>query len=473
MKTQILKNMKIRSLIFFALAFVEAHSLTGQSNTGEKTSENGLWKTGVASAVITPKEYIWMSGFAAREKPADGKLHDLWVKALALEDADGNRALFITTDIIGYSRELSVAICNRIQQAHNLERKNILFSSSHTHSGPVVNKNLYVIYPPFDEEMKKKIEVNLNFLEEEIVKCADEAFSHMSSSRLSTGVGIARFAVNRRNNQESDVLYSPALEGPSDHSVPVIRISDEKGGLKAILFGYACHATVLGITKWSGDYPGFTQINLEKSFPGVTAMFFAGCGADQNALPRATVPLAQQYGNELAEAVKRVLEEPMKDLTPSLNTSYQEIELPFAEPPSMEKLKDISVNASSWEQRWASHQIEKMEKGEKLPEKYPFYPVQTWQLGDQILIALGGEVVVDYALKIRKTWGNDLFIAAYTNDVMAYIPSVRVLEEGAYEGETSMRAYGQPATWAPEIEEKILMEVDRQVGIMKKMSLNK
>ena len=69
-------------------------------------------------------------------------------------------------------------------------------------------------------------------------------------------------------------------------------------------FGYACHPTVLDGYEWSGDYPGFAQIELEKSYPGTVAMFFQGTGADMNPLPRRTVPLAQQYGEELAAAVQ-------------------------------------------------------------------------------------------------------------------------------------------------------------------------
>jgi hypothetical protein len=107
--------------------------------------------------------------------------------------------------------------------------------------------------------------------------------------------------------------------------------------------------------------------------------------------------------------------------------------------------------------------IGKIERGEEIAQKYPYYPVQTWKLGNQTLVALGGEVVVDYAHRIREKWGNELFIAAYANDVMAYIPSERVLNEGGYEGDTSMRAYGQPSTWRPGIEKKILDEVGRQV----------
>jgi len=431
------------------------------NNTQEK-----YWKTGVARAVITPRENIWMSGFAAREKPSEGTLQDLWVKALALEDAEGTKALFISTDLIGFSRELSKAVCDRIQRNHLLKRENIILSSSHTHSGPVVNKNLYDIYPPFDDRMKRQIEDNLELLEDQILKCAGDAFEQMGPSTLSSGVGIARFAVNRRNNQESEVLYSSDLAGPSDHTVPVIKVSAPDGGIKAILFGYACHATVLGITQWSGDYPGFSQQKLEKSFPGSTALFFSGCGADQNALPRASVPLARQYGGELAEAVKCVLEEPMKDLAPYLSSHYREIEILFSNPLSTDALQEIASQAPPWQQRWAQKLIHKMESGEKLPRSYPFYPIQSWKLGDQLLIALGGEVVVDYAIKLRKTWGDELFIAAYANDVMAYIPSVRVLKEGGYEGDTSMRAYGQPSTWSPEIEEKILVEVGRQISLL-------
>src|SRR6516162_5406749 len=43
------------------------------------------WQAGVARTVITPSQLMWMSGYGARNKPAEGKIHDLWAKALALE----------------------------------------------------------------------------------------------------------------------------------------------------------------------------------------------------------------------------------------------------------------------------------------------------------------------------------------------------------------------------------------------------
>jgi hypothetical protein len=101
-----------------------------------------------------------------------------------------------------------------------------------------------------------------------------------------------------------------------------------------------------------------------------------------------------------------------------------------------------------------------------LEHEYPYYPVQAWRLGDQLIwIALGGEVVVDYDFRLKKELGQRrlLWVTAYANDVMAYIPSKRVLDEGGYEANFSMMNYGLPGKWAPGIEEKIIGKVHELV----------
>jgi hypothetical protein len=91
--------------------------------------------------------------------------------------------------------------------------------------------------------------------------------------------------------------------------------------------------------------------------------------------------------------------------------------------------------------------------------------VLAWRLGDEVeWVALGGEVVVDYSRRLKKELAADfkkegeryVWITAYANDVMAYIPSERVLKEGGYEGDTSMIAYARPTKWAPGLEDKIV-----------------
>jgi hypothetical protein len=427
-----------------------------------------IWKAGVARTVITPPEYMWMAGYAARERPAQGKMHDLWAKALALEDAQGKRVLLITADIIGFSRDLSVSICSQMQKKYGFDRKDIILSSSHTHSGPVMNDNLYGIYPPFDDKQRKQVVDYRLFLEEQILILADRAINSLAPVHLSRGVGIARFAVNRRaSGWEGDILYSSDVQGPSDHVVPTFAVRDLNEKPIAIVFGYSCHATSLSGYEWSGDYPGFAQIELEKTYPGLTAMFFPGFGADQNPFPRHGVLECEQYGKELAIAVEKVMKSPMETLSPSIQTMYNEIELEIEPPPDDEELDHVLENGANWEKNWAKTIKKKMAAGEALPGTYPHYPIQSWQLGNQTLVVMGGEVVVDYVIRFRKELGNELMVMGYANDVMAYIPSERVLKEGGYEGRTSMWVYGHRGNWVPGIEEKIVNEVVRQVGILR------
>ncbi|MEA3462252.1 MAG: neutral/alkaline non-lysosomal ceramidase N-terminal domain-containing protein [Bacteroidota bacterium] len=459
-----------KPLIIHLFLFLSFLLLPLQAQDIQKAPEaNELWKAGVARAVITPYENMWMAGFSFRDKPAEGTLHDLWAKALVLEDARGNRTLLITTDILGFDRDLSLSICNRLIKEYHLERKNIILSSSHTHSGPVINSNLTHVYPPFDEHQKMQIEEYRHFIEEQIVLIARRAINSLAPARLSSGVGIARFAVNRRvHGWNNEVLYQPEMDGPSDHAVQVIKVSGPEDQPIAVLFGYACHATSLRNYKWSGDYPGFAQIELEKAYPGYTAMFFASFGADQNAFPRVGIPQAIQYGKELAIAVENVMAESMKVLTSSIQTSYEEIELDLSSPPAIEELeKVLEEEEDGWYKRWAEIMKVKVDSGDEFPGSYPYYPIQSWQLGEQTLVVLGGEVVVDYSFILRKILGNELMLMAYANDVMTYIPSERVLKEGGYEGEESMWVYGHHGTWVPGIEEKIVNEVIRQVKLIR------
>ena len=118
----------------------------------------------------------------------------------------------------------------------------------------------------------------------------------------------------------------------------MLKITGADGQLRAIVFGYACHATVLQERTWSGDWPGFAQLEMEHRHAGAMALYWAGCGADQNPLPRKTIEIAQTYGRQMADSVDTVLGQPMQNIAPRLETVYEEIDLPFAQLPSREEL---------------------------------------------------------------------------------------------------------------------------------------
>jgi len=425
------------------------------------------WKAGAARVVITPAEPMWMSGYASRDHAAEGKLHDLWAKALAVEDPTGARLVLVTVDLVGIDRQLSLDVRDKIAERHKLEKKQIAICCSHTHTGPVVGRNLRAMYF-LEDAQSKLVDAYTDTLAAKLVELVGQAIEKLAPAELSWANSECTFAVNRRTNVEADVprlIAEGQLKGPVDHQVPVLAVKDPQGRLTAIVCGYACHATVLSFFQWSGDYPGFAQIELEKAHPDAIALFWAGCGADQNPLPRRDVSLAEKYGRQLAASVEQALAGKLTPIAGRLAMSYAEIDLPLATLPTTEELKKQAESSDKYYAARAKLLLAQIAAGQPLSQTYP-YPVQIWRLGDgPTWVTLGGEVVIDYALRIKQeltpgaTW-----IAGYSNDVMAYIPSRRVLTEGGYEGGGAMVYYGLPTTWAPEVEERIVQEVKRQAA---------
>ncbi|MCE5347638.1 MAG: neutral/alkaline non-lysosomal ceramidase N-terminal domain-containing protein [Bacteroidales bacterium] len=416
------------------------------------------WKAGVSRVVITPEQPMWMAGYAFRDHPSEGTVHDLWAKALILEDNKGKRALLITADIESFPKYTSDHIRNRLSAKYGLSLAQIILNGSHTHSGPVL-QGMYNIYTDDPKELKKIKDYSLKF-ENKIVALTGEAIKSMVPAQIYTQNGVTRFQVNRRNNPEKNYLMQTDINGPNDYAVPVIKVTDVSGNLIAVAFGYACHNTTLSEYKWCGDYAGFAQIELEKMHPGITAMFFQGAGADQNPIPRRTVALAQQYGRTLAAATDRVLNEEMRKLSPSLTTLYSEVKLEFKKPMNKEELTKMINEETGYLKHWAEDYLNRNEKGQPIMSSY-LYPIQIWKLGDQPIISLGGEVVVDYSIELKRIFGQDIFVIGYSNDVMAYIPSAATLKEGGYEGLTSQMAFGLPAAWKDNTETVIINEVLR------------
>jgi neutral ceramidase len=424
------------------------------------------WKAGFAKAKITPDKLMWMSGYGSRTAPADGTETDLWAKAMVLEAADGKRLVLVTLDLVGIDRDVSRQVCGLIQDKFKLGREAIALSTSHTHCGPVVGTTLRSMFF-FDDAQGKLVDDYTAKLPGRILNTVENAVANLGPVTLSWANGTAGFAVNRRENKEADVLALRAkgqpLKGPSDHDVPVLAARDASGQLKGIVFGYACHATVLSFQKWCGDYPGFAMMDLEAAHPGAVAMFFAGCGADQNPLPRRSVELAKAYGKQLANAVDEVLAKSMTPVASNLAAVYREIDLPLNEIPDREVLIKDSMSTNKFLASRAKMLLKKLETSGSIPASYP-YPIQTWKLGkDLTLTTLGGEVVVDYSLRLKKELGTPgTWVMGYANDVMAYIPSLRVLKEGGYEGATAMIYYGLPSAWGSKVEDLIVEEALQQ-----------
>jgi len=370
------------------------------------------WKAGTATAVITPKENMWMAGYAARTKPSEGVARDLFGKALALEGSDGQPFVLVTTDLIGIRRDVRNTIAERCLAEFGLPPERLLLNASHTHCGPE--------YRP-RAGREAEAENYQTFLERTLVRLVGEALKNRRPAAVAYARARCGFAMNRRRNyalpaDDVNAKRAPTYDGPVDHDVPVLTARDENGTLRAVAFGYACHNTTLSSVTvppaeprylFNGDYAGFAQERLQQAYPDATAMFVNGCGGDQNPYPRRDeVPgllpleLAEHHGRTLAYSVIAALNTGTRPLAGSIRAAIGDVEL--------------TRNGGK-----ASHA----------------YPVQVVHFGDAVtLVALGSETVVDYALRLKQEIKAPMvWVAGYSNDYSGYVPSRRVAVEGGYE----------------------------------------
>lgn len=435
-----------------------------ESQADAAAREEFPWRVGVARTVITPGTGVWLAGYGTK-RPPDGKLHDLWAKALALETPDGRRAVLITSDFQGVPKIMSDRVFEKLRAAHKLERSQVMFTFSHNHCGPRLGDDL-VDYYPVEAEQVRLVEEYTAAMVDKVVDLVGASLDALAPARIQTGRGSATFAVNRRNNVEAEVpallKQGKPLAGPVDHSVPVLTVERPGGALAAILFGYACHPTTLSFNTYCGDYPGFAQIALEKNHPGATALFVNTCGADQGPMPRRTVEFCEQYGRMLADGVETALKGPSTTIEPVLRTAFELVELPYLKVATRDDLAASLKGDNEILRRWAARLLAKLDAGETFAPSHP-YPVHVWRLGaDTLMIGLGAETVVDYALRFKREFGGSAWVCGYTDDMLAYIPSRRVWEEGGYEGGSRLYEYGRPAyRWAGDVEDRIAAAVHR------------
>jgi hypothetical protein len=425
------------------------------------------FRAGVARIDITPEGPIWMSGYASRIKPSTGVLQRLSAKALALEDAKKHRVVIVTTDLIGLPRAMTDVVAARVQKEHGLDRASVLFNSSHTHSGPVVRPNLISMYSLSPED-DRRLQVYARQLTENLVSVIGAALGDLKPARLAYGTGQAGFAMNRRQATAKGVQIGVNPQGPMDHEVPVLKVEGVDGSLRAVLFAYACHNTTLTgeFYELSGDYAGFAQEAVEKAHPGAMAMFMILCGADQNPNPRSTLELAHKHGQTLGGEVNRVLGGKLTPVRPPIRAAFRIIDVNFA-PHTREQFEKELKDTNRYKVTRAKAMLAAYD--ERRPVRSTPYPIQAIRFDNGLtLVALGGEVVIDYQLRVKREFGaSQMVVAGYSNDVMCYIPSKRILQEGGYEPVDSMIYYGQPGPFAGDVEDTIfegIRSVLKKVG---------
>jgi len=443
-------------------AVVMSMSTVAQDNGSAPAQPRTSWSAGVARVEVTPTEPIFMKGYGSRTKPSEGVRQPLFVKALALRDETGATSVLVTSDLHSYTRRMSDTIADAVQQRYGIPRARLILNGSHTHSGPAITgEDDMRPAENINPEQEAVIRRYTAHLLDQIIDLIGRAVQNVSPAQLSFAQGSAGFGVNRRRIAAGMRHLPEAV----DQDVPVLNVRGADGSPRAIVFGYACHATSAPADYQIGaDWPGHAQTAIEAANPGATAMFLNGCSADCDPMPRSQEEMPKRHGETMAIAVGQVLRRQMRALSGPLTTAFDYASIPFQTPPTREELQQRLKTDTGMRLRHTQLMLRILDRDGKIYDHYP-YPVQAWRFGTGLtLIAIGGEPVVDYALRFKAEYGWEAtWVAGYSNDVMGYIPSLRVLKEGGYEGGGAMINYGRPGPLAPEVEEVIASKVHEVV----------
>ncbi|MDQ6759755.1 MAG: neutral/alkaline non-lysosomal ceramidase N-terminal domain-containing protein, partial [Acidobacteriota bacterium] len=412
------------------------------------------FRAGVARIDITPELPIWLAGYADRTHPADSVLQHLYAKALAIQDEGKHTVVIVTTDLLGLTAPISNAVAGRVLKQYGLARSDVLFNSSHTHTGPVIRSSLIGTYQLGPEDAAR-IQRYSEALPGKLLKVIGEALQNLAPASISYSRGEAHFAVNRREPTPDGIKLGINPNGPVDPLVPLLAVHSDSHKLLAILFGYSCHNTTLMGTFYaiSGDYAGFAQAALEKAHAGATAMFLQLCGGDQVPNPRPGVEHARAHGQSLATAVDRALGGSSTPLHGPIRSTYESIDLQFA--PFTREVFEHDLTSPNRSRRVRAAGMLKLYETGQPPQSLAF-PIQAIRFNQGLtLFALGGEDVVEYALRAKREFPGNVVVAGYSNDVMCYIPTKVMLREGGYEPVDSMAPYDKPGPFAEDVEERI------------------
>jgi hypothetical protein len=416
----------------FVLALFSVLGITGIARLSAGERE---WNVGLAQIKITPAKPVFLSGYASRTKPFAKIENDLFAKALAIEDRTGNRAVLVTSDILGFPAEIAEPICAAISKKTALKREQILLNSAHIHTGPMVSLKSEPRGAMTAADAERTVEYTRQ-LQAKVVEVVVQALSRLEPARLSWGSGVVHFVMNRRQFIPGEVILGANPRGLADRTVPILRIDSPHGKLRGVLFGAAVHNTTLIPSNYElcGDYAGFAQTYIQEQYPDAQAMFILGCAGDADPYPRGSMKLAREHGLTLGKEVCRLLDTKLRPVRGPLTVALEQTDLPLQKLNAAE-LKEIASRKRGIQPGIARQMLAMLERGDKLPESYRC-PFAVWQFGKDhlTLVGLSGEVVVDYVPLLEKALGpTNLWLAAYCNDVYGYLPSARVIAEGGYE----------------------------------------
>lgn len=417
---------------------------------GAQQAQPGPLSVGISTADITPEGSVWMRGFGARDRPSDGVERNIFAWCVVFDNGQ-TRAAILSLDICALNyRQLQRF--RALAAASGIPEQHLMVNWTHNHYGPHLGS----------VEAHARNEEYYQLFSERTEALFEEAVADLRPAVLEYAVGDCTMGVNRRQIREDGVAhFRPEPRKPIDPDVPVLRVLDAEGAVRAVIFGYACHPTTISgelLYKIGTDFPGYARDWVEAAYPGATAIFLQGCGGDIK--PRAVQPRAgEAYGRfgavllderglkaamgyELGRAVVTALAVPPESVPADRSVDLSdaiEAPVPLGGVVELIRLPSKDNPEELWQTPWH---------------------VGAWRIGDLYLFGSQGEVLSAIGLRIKREMeGTRVWTNGYTHWGGGYFPDAASYPEEGYEVRNT--------SFAPAAEEILVATAKRLIEHLK------
>ncbi len=388
-------------------------------------------EAGAAAADITPdvKTYkVPMAGYGARMgRPSTGVHDPLHAKILVLRDGKTQMAL-ITCDLRSITPEFKNQIVQKTASL-GFTPDNVLISASHTHDGPSMfaEKFWQLQFGKYDPKIVDTMSTN-------VANALKQAVKSAAPAKIGFGQGRAdEFTHNRRWGYDTAAREAAGEKPNVEPVLWVMRVDSMDGKPKTILVNFATHPTILDADNMliSAEWPGVLQQELEKTFPGATAMFANGAEGDQSpqgAQGATAFDKVADFGMRLAKVAADIAKK--VETKPNVSIAYRRATPdlpPLAFPEASKKKYAAFAEAAK----------------NDLPRKAE---IQIFRIGSTALVGLPGEPILAVGQSVRDSVSKQGFehaiVIGLADDYIGYLVNEKEYAHGGYEVDS--RSYYGP-----------------------------
>ena len=404
-----------------------------------------MLKAGIALVDISPKEGVQMAGYPHCPRPNIGVHDPLYCGALYLNNGKDD-IVMVTLDLLFFGKKYCKTIREKIGG-------NIMFTTSHTHSGPWSAT-------PLASELAEGLHDDPSYIAELLPKveaCIREAKANTFDATVGIGVGHC--------GKEQGVGGNRRFKnGLQDDSVNVICVKDAEGTVRGILTNYALHPTYLHAENLyvTADYPGYMRRYFHFAYPEAKFMFAQGTSGNQSSRYHRVgqnFEEAARVGSTLAVEVFHTIENmefkndldicfksaevdlPIREYPP-LDVAIREMEearKAFREMPDDDYIKKRNCELEMFGKENIFYYSEIAAKGEISDDELPC-EVMTLRLGDTLICGTQGEIFVEYGLELKEAspFGKTFVFELTNGSLPGYIYTPDAVDDGGYEVGTSI-----------------------------------